>query len=242
MFGTNPIRKAEHGDGTTLAVQEIFTTIQGEGPLAGTPAVFIRLAGCNLACKFCDTEFESGIDNRKSVEDIVSQVLEDLESYPGVRTVVLTGGEPFRQNIVPLIDSLFSAHGIDHLQIETAGTLWLEELGWPWYFPYVSIVCSPKTPKVHRKIIEYCTDWKYIIKAGETSIIDGLPTTATQTEGVEQQIFRADRDDSDCTIWVQPCDEHDDTRNKANRDECVAVAMRHGYRLSLQQHKILGLP
>ena len=40
-------------------IQEIFLTIQGEGPMVGIPSIFIRLGGCNLACKFCDTEFES---------------------------------------------------------------------------------------------------------------------------------------------------------------------------------------
>ena len=59
MYGRNPKRKPLGGDGSSLEVQELFPTIQGEGPLAGHPAVFIRLGGCNLACAFCDTEFES---------------------------------------------------------------------------------------------------------------------------------------------------------------------------------------
>ena len=59
MHGTNPIRPPVTGDGAMLEVQHIFPTLQGEGPYAGVPAVFIRLGGCNLACTFCDTEFES---------------------------------------------------------------------------------------------------------------------------------------------------------------------------------------
>ena len=59
MFGKNPIRKAIFDNADFYEVQEIFLTIQGEGPYAGTPAIFIRLGGCNLACNFCDTEFES---------------------------------------------------------------------------------------------------------------------------------------------------------------------------------------
>jgi len=58
MLGDNPKRPPTNGDGTSLLVKNIFKTLQGEGPHAGVPAVFIRLGGCNLACSFCDTEFE----------------------------------------------------------------------------------------------------------------------------------------------------------------------------------------
>ncbi len=58
MLGKNPILKPVFSSGETLDVTEIFSTIQGEGPLAGEPAVFIRLSGCKLACAFCDTNFE----------------------------------------------------------------------------------------------------------------------------------------------------------------------------------------
>ena len=72
MFGKNPIRKAEKGDGSVLQIQEIFPTVQGEGPHTGVPSVFVRLGGCNLACSFCDTEFEN-FENW-SVDDIVAEV------------------------------------------------------------------------------------------------------------------------------------------------------------------------
>ncbi|CAN0594227.1 unnamed protein product, partial [Ectocarpus sp. 12 AP-2014] len=59
MFGDNPIRPPEKGDGLHLMVKQIFKTLQGEGPHVGTPSIFVRLGGCNLACDFCDTEFEN---------------------------------------------------------------------------------------------------------------------------------------------------------------------------------------
>lgn len=58
MFGNNPIRKQVLRDDGALYISGIFATIQGEGPLTGTPAIFIRLSGCNLQCGFCDTDFE----------------------------------------------------------------------------------------------------------------------------------------------------------------------------------------
>ena len=72
MFGNNPIRKPESGDGSHLQVQEIFPTVQGEGPNTGVPSVFVRLGGCNLACDFCDTEFESF--SEMSVDEILHEV------------------------------------------------------------------------------------------------------------------------------------------------------------------------
>lgn len=58
MFGRNPKLPQEFTDGKVLKVHSIFYTIQGEGPYSGRTAVFIRLSGCNLACSFCDTEFD----------------------------------------------------------------------------------------------------------------------------------------------------------------------------------------
>ena len=59
MFGNNPILPPKKTDGQNLDVQEIFATFQGEGIFTGFPSIFIRLGGCNLACAFCDTEFDS---------------------------------------------------------------------------------------------------------------------------------------------------------------------------------------
>lgn len=266
MFGKNPIRDNETGqDGQTLAVQEIFYTIQGEGPHAGRPCPFIRLAGCNLACTFCDTEFESGINRRLGLEEIVGTVC----AMPIHDLVVLTGGEPMRQNIVPLVEALFN-DGVKLIQIETAGTLWVPGLEQFMVYdddvspqrPRVELVVSPKTPGLNRMVVSYARHYKYIVQAGRTSLADGLPVYGTQTGSINDMIaiFRpwGDRvvahflalDLPPPTIWVSPCDEHESERfelipgepTTLNVQEAVRVAMKHGYRLSLQTHKILGLP
>src|SRR5271156_2670792 len=105
MRGANPIRKPLHDDGLQLEVKNIFPTLQGEGPFTGVPAVFVRLGGCNLACSFCDTDFEGFRD--MPVADIVENVSSaSCERGKRVRQlVVITGGEPLRQNIVPLCEA-----------------------------------------------------------------------------------------------------------------------------------------
>jgi organic radical activating enzyme len=85
-----------------LALAEIFYSVQGEGAWTGTPAVFVRLAGCNLNCRFCDTDYSTKFF--ASVERIVARVRELGGDCP---MVVLTGGEPFAQvESSDLIDAL----------------------------------------------------------------------------------------------------------------------------------------
>lgn len=85
-----------------LQLAEIFYSIQGEGTYAGTPAIFIRLAGCNLSCDFCDTDYS--LKFLASVDEVVARARELGGACP---MVVLTGGEPLAQNdSLPLIDAL----------------------------------------------------------------------------------------------------------------------------------------
>ena len=228
MFGKNPIRKQELRTDEHLWVQEVFRTVQGEGPRAGQPAIFIRLSGCNLACKFCDTEFESGTMRPwREVAQAASRLVPEAWPEP---LFVLTGGEPFRQDIRPLVSDLL-LRGV--VQIETAGTLWLEGLR-----NNAELVVSPKTGSVHAAIAARATAWKYILRAGEVAL-DGLPAVNPQT-GVKQNLAR--RGTSAVPVYVQPCDDHDDEKNRANLAAAKDSALTFGYRLSLQQHKILELP
>lgn len=230
MFGQNPIRKQELRSDGMLWVQEVFRTIQGEGPLAGRPAVFIRLAGCNLACKFCDTEFESGTMLHEI--DVLYKVRELVPDAWRQPLVVLSGGEPFRQDIRELVRRLF--YDRYEVQIETAGTLWLDDLD-----RRAQLVVSPKTGGLHSAIYARATDFKYILRAGEVDPEDGLPGVSPQT-GVVQRLARPNSTTQQ--VWVQPCDDHDAEKNALNLDAAKHSALTFGYRLSLQQHKILELP
>ena len=96
-----------------MRVNEIFCSLQGEGYHSGTPAVFVRLSGCNLRCPFCDTRHEHGTE--MSEEEVVEAV-----SRHAARHVVVTGGEPALQLAPSLVDAL---HVIGrYVAVETNGT------------------------------------------------------------------------------------------------------------------------
>ena len=233
MFGKNKIMKQDLNP-DSFWVQEIFYTIQGEGPFSGRPAIFIRLAGCNLRCHFCDTDFESSTQHLTAKEIVNICLL-----YPA-NLIVITGGEPFRQNLYELCLGLLSC---DYsIQIETAGTLWQEELD--SIADKFHIVCSPKTGSIHSSIEKYCKDWKYITKVGDVDLTDGLPNKSTQIEGKSLKLFRP----SEGTIWLQPMMEYllngevDTDKTYANTVLAAELVMKHGYRLTIQMHKLIGLP
>lgn len=235
MFGKNPVRKREHGkSGSQLILQgQPFHTIQGEGPLAGYPAVFVRLWGCHLRCTFCDTDFES--DPRATDIQLISDycLLCDL--------AVLTGGEPMRQNILPLVQLLLVQHHL--VQIETSGSFWVAGLEEYKMDSALHIVVSPKTPTVDDRILNYATAWKYIISERHMqSVEDGLPMTDTQKGPVLAVLARPPKGTPRERVFVQPMDEQDAEQNRKNTERCIYLATKFGYRISLQQHKVLGVP
>lgn len=230
MKGGNPVRKQELDEGLTLWVQEVFYTLQGEGPFAGHPAVFVRLAGCNLRCFWCDTDFESS-QWRPALEELLAEI--DRVRPAVCDLVVLTGGEPLRQNVVPLIEACLQRSL--RVQLESNGTLWLELPD----DPRVSVVCSPKTPKIHPQLAPRISTMKYVVKAGEQDPEDGLPAASTQAAGEQARLARPLPHQ---TVYLMPLDEQDPLKNKANLDACVETCMRFGYRLTVQGHKTWGVP
>ena len=234
MFGTNPIAKKRES-GTGFRVHSIFTTIQGEGPWVGLKSIFVRLAGCNLRCSFCDSEFDNNAKDMTLLQ--LAEHLNSIWVETDCNRFVITGGEPMLQPIFELAQWMPGAF----FQIETAGTVWPDE-NWSPLPKNMILVCSPKTPEVHQLVKLYCNDWKYIIREGETSKDDGLPIVSTQinSNGKYSLIYRPDRI-MNPQIWVQPCDEQDTEATKANTRHAVELVLKYGYRLSIQVHKIVGV-
>ena len=100
-------------------LSELFYSVQGEGKLTGVPSVFIRLAGCNLRCTWCDTKYASWSPegDHTSPEEILSRV----QAHPA-QHVVITGGEPMIAPEIRHLTELLRNAG-KHITIETAGTV-----------------------------------------------------------------------------------------------------------------------
>jgi 7-carboxy-7-deazaguanine synthase len=248
MFGKNPIMKQDLTDGRSLRVVEgsPFYTIQGEGPFAGHPAVFVRLHGCNLRCWFCDTEFSNPADPDIAVVRLARLVYDEARMHEGrfraapARLVVITGGEPLRQNIIPLVEMLL-LNGYD-VQIETAGSLWIEgldrffDMKWGKHF---HIVCSPKTGKIHEKIFQYATSFKYVV-GKDTKVDDaGMIHGNTQREDAALRPLAAPR--PGCPVYLSPMDEYDEAANATNRKRVGKLCLEHGYIAGVQMHKLMEI-
>lgn len=218
---------------STLEVHSIFSTIQGEGPFCGRPAVFVRLAGCNLQCPGCDTEY-TATRERLNYGDILQDIHERLmESSSNANLVVISGGEPFRQNITPFCDFLIE-NDFD-VQIETNGSMQIPmELS-----QLVTVVCSPKTAKLHPSALHRANAFKYVMKAGNMREEDGLPLQALDHRATPyiarpHKSFRG-------KIYLQPMDEQDVFKNFKNTKAVLDSAMKHNYTVQLQIHKLLNV-
>jgi 7-carboxy-7-deazaguanine synthase len=225
MHGDNPKRRLKKGDGLSLEVKEIFPTIQAEGPLAGTPAVFVRLGGCNLACDFCDTEFEGF--KEQPLAAILAEVKRLSENKEGKRIrqlVVITGGEPLRQPIEKLCQQLLKAKfGV---QVETNGTIFRK-------LPKeVSIICSPKNTgrgyhALKTPLLECLTALKFVV---------------SKSHPLYGEVAEVGQKEFGIPVYVQPMDEWDAKKNEVNLQHARSIAVENGYHLSIQMHKLMGLP
>lgn len=232
MFGKNKIYSVKDFENEeTLAIQDIFYTIQGEGIFSGQPAVFIRCNFCSLQCAFCDTDFESNVQ-KLSVDDIYEKVRE--LAPPHCDLVVLTGGEPMLQ---PLIGELISklTHNNFIVQIETSGSVYADNINLSDRALF--IICSPKTGKIDERLIPFIDAYKYVVSSSNYDEIDGLPSHIP-FGNLKQKIARPQEANS---IYLSPMDEYDDKKNQINLKLCAELCMKFGYTLSLQIHKLVGV-
>jgi len=206
-------------------INEIFRSIQGEGYLAGTPCLFIRFAGCNMACPFCDTDHS--VKMELTANEIYGRLVE-LNPKANIYWVVLTGGEPLLQVDTGLLELLGESYEI---ALETNGTVKLDgEL------MFEHIACSPKAQPKDLQL-SYCHELKVLYppiedKNGNPIIPESFDDTTISVDG-------------DCFLQpVQPINQGQ-VDHKAWQDNIQSTVEKvqelPGWRLSLQIHKMIGL-
>jgi 7-carboxy-7-deazaguanine synthase len=202
-----------------LPVVEIFSSIQGEGINTGVAATFIRIAGCNLSCPFCDTEYT------KSTVMEVSEIVDKVVVL-GMKFIVITGGEPLLQDHLYFLVGKLRDRILDVIiEVETNGTV----ARTPYLGGYIDFISlSPKVPRNQISIHE-CSSLKILYP-----YLPGV-TAAGFSD------FPADE------YFIQPIDPNFSGVNKIfepdNLSPAIEEVVRLGYawRLGVQLHKMIGV-
>jgi 7-carboxy-7-deazaguanine synthase len=220
---------------TVYSVKEMFYTLQGEGAQAGRAAVFCRFAGCNLwsgreqdrataVCKFCDTDFvgTDGMGGGKfaTAHDLAHAIQSCLLKGSGQHAsdafkpyVVMTGGEPTLQLDAALIDALH-ALGFE-IAIETNGTLPVPK-GVDW-------ICV--SPKFGSELVQ--------TTGHELKVV--VPQLGQDLKALSGLNFQH--------YFVQAMDDSDPSRKQHNLHKAIEVCLKNPqWRLSVQTHKVIGMP
>lgn len=203
----------------TLKIAEIFASLQGEGLRQGEPTIFVRLAGCNLRCAFCDTKRARRGGRVIPVGEIADEVERLRDGYPAA-WVCLTGGEPLAQDVAPLLRRL-KRSGL-RVQVETNGTFDVPP-GVDW------LTVSPKPPRhaIRRALRGRAHEVKLVVSRGLTAAVVARTRRAIP---------------ADVPLILQPQDNAAWSVTKALG--LLENGLREGLtnlRLSLQLHKAIGI-
>ncbi len=204
-------------------VNDIFSSLQGEGHHTGRAATFVRFAGCNLRCPFCDTDFTHY--REMSAEEIV----ESVKQYT-TRFVVLTGGEPSLQIDDTLITALHEA-GF-YIAVETNGTRLLpESIDW--------VTVSPKQPLTTTSLPQIesgrVNEIKVVFDGTASDILLSIEHLEKEAEYTRDSFHNLPSP----LLFLQPCDVGDAQHNAEITRQCIEYIMQHPcWQLSLQTHKL----
>ena len=203
-------------------INEIFYSLQGEGHHTGYPSVFIRFAGCNLKCPFCDTRHEDGM----FMDD--DAIVRAVNLYTA-EWIVITGGEPSLAIDADFIHLLKRATG-KKIAIETNGTRPLPPgIDWITVSPKKGI-CSKDGDCSDNTLAEVL-----VTRADEIKVID-------VGQDLGDYFSRPCRDEK-TLMYLQPCYVEDKEQCEANRLRTVRrVLADPRWTLSVQLHRFLGIP
>lgn len=206
-------KNLKSADKNFLPVYEEFYSVQGEGRNAGSPAYFIRTAGCSNICSWCDSAYswKNPCLKETRIDSIIKRIIKS-----GAETVVVTGGEPLLYNLNPLCNSLKSNNIFACL--ETCGA---ENLTgrWDW------VCVSPKNHKPARHEV--------LARADELKII------VRSAKDFEWAEYNRKSVKKDCKLYLQP---EWSVYNKITPHIVKYIKKNQEWKISLQIHKFMNIP
>ena len=216
------IAAADRSAAATLPVVETFHSLQGEGLHAGRSAFFLRLAGCNVGCPWCDTRhsWELAAHPLRSLTELAQELTEAAAA--GAAFAVITGGEPLEHDLGPLCETLARA-GLP-LHLETSGAVPLALSG---RFAWITL-----SPKRHRppgpELLAACDELKVVVHE---------PADLAFAEAMAAQAVAVRRGAPDPALLLQP-----GWNCRSGQELALEFVRSHpAWRLSLQSHKWLGV-
>lgn len=275
MFGHNEIvgkkffAESPKAIAGKLLVTSLFHTIQGEGPFAGRPAAFVRLAKCNLQCDFCDTYFDSG--DWLTAEEILERLEVLWWPHPGPDLLVVTGGEPTLQDasLRGLLHAAVGRGRFKDAQIESNGLM----CSGPWPHGAVHVV-SPKCvgnpphySEPPRASLMTADCLKFVVSADAASPYHSVPAWALDWRAsMRREVFVSPMAEYNCepeltratylsrsapSIAKRSVAERvsfwepgllDLEKCQRNHEHAAELAMQYGLRLSIQMQLLANLP
>lgn len=207
----------------TVLIEEIYSTVQGEGYYTGVPCNFIRLWGCPVKCHYCDQGYNQVASRKSQVASKTKLSLEQvLRRLDSLSRVVITGGEPFMHDqLNSLCEALID--DVREVSIEASGGVWQEinDEVWITLSPKEHISKYPVVPIFY----ERASELKIVIETGEEADYYG--------DRIKSFL------NSNKPVYFQP----EWFKREVATNLCIALTKRfEGARLSLQTHKYIGLP
>ena len=214
----------------TYEVAEHFISINGEGPLAGELALFIRFKGCNLRCSYCDTAWAAPEDAPCTVK--TGEEILKLAEDAGVKNITLTGGEPlFRPHMHELIRSL-SMKG-HHVEIETNGSIPLSS--YKDVLEHAAFTMDYKLPDSGMESYLQLANLELLEAKDTVNFVASSHSDLDKAAQIIEQYNLTER----CHVYLSP------VFGRIDPKDIVAYMIKHnmnGLRLQLQMHKFIWDP
>ena len=211
-------------------VAEYFVSINGEGLLAGEPAVFIRFKRCNLNCTYCDTQWANQADTQ--AERLSAPEIAEIVKNTGIVNVTLTGGEPLLQKDMHELTDMLISQG-NRVEIETNGSISLAELAFSEKRP--AFTMDYKLPSSGMESFMYMENFAFLQKNDTVKFVSG------NTEDLERafEMINKYHLTEKCHVYISP------VFGKIEPAKIVDFMVKNkmnGVRIQLQLHKFIWEP